>query len=313
MNLDPSTVRRLGFIKYLYSLGVEQSKAPEPLAAASLLTFHDSVELFLQLASEHLDAGSRQPGFMDYWGLLAAKLPQNQEPAQKESMRRLNKGRVALKHHGTLPSKLDVEAFRSSTTSFFQDNAPLLFGVGFEEISLLDFVQPKEAKDKLKEADRFVEEGDFEAATEAAGLAFEYVVDSYENSKRDRFRRSTFFFGRDLTFNSSFFMGMDRSGRDERKMADFVDKVKESLESMQQAIKVLALGLDYRRYTRFKMHAPDFVRTMDGTYHSRRFRTAHEPEVTVDDAQFCIDFVVEAAIRIRDFDYEISTESEHGS
>lgn len=40
-----------GFARYVLSLGVEQSQQPEPLSAVSVLTFHDAVELFLQLTS----------------------------------------------------------------------------------------------------------------------------------------------------------------------------------------------------------------------------------------------------------------------
>jgi hypothetical protein len=45
--LEESIVRRLAFIKYLYAVAIEQSKRPEPLCSASILTFHDAIELFL--------------------------------------------------------------------------------------------------------------------------------------------------------------------------------------------------------------------------------------------------------------------------
>jgi len=51
---------------------------------------------------------------MEYWDLNLIKqgLQKKEmegELTQKESMRRLNRARVALKHHGTMPSKLDIE------------------------------------------------------------------------------------------------------------------------------------------------------------------------------------------------------------
>jgi len=98
---------------------------------------HDAVELFLQLASEYLNAGTAHLVFMDYWDILNKKLAAD-ELEQKESMRRLNKARVALKHHGTFPSDLDIESFRASTTSFFQDNTRLVFSVTLEEVSLIE-------------------------------------------------------------------------------------------------------------------------------------------------------------------------------
>lgn len=57
--MDVSETRRLAFIRYLYLVGERQSRHPEPFGSAALLTFHDAVELFLQLASEKLDASSK--------------------------------------------------------------------------------------------------------------------------------------------------------------------------------------------------------------------------------------------------------------
>lgn len=82
-------IKRLAFIKYLYRVAVEQSQKSEPLCAASVLFFHDAVELFLQLASEHLDIGKEGLKFMEYWDLISKKL--GIELSQKESMRRLNR------------------------------------------------------------------------------------------------------------------------------------------------------------------------------------------------------------------------------
>lgn len=70
-------------------------------------------------------------------------------------MRRLNRARVALKHHGTMPSKLDIEAFRGSTTNFFEDNTGIVFGIRFTDISLVDLVQCKDAKNNLKEGGKY--------------------------------------------------------------------------------------------------------------------------------------------------------------
>jgi hypothetical protein len=313
MSIETSTIRRLSFIKYLFNLGIGQSNSPEPLAAASLLTFHDAVELFLQLSSEHLNSGSNQPGFMDYWELIGRKLPENIELSQKESMRRLNKARVALKHHGTLPSKLDVDSFRGTTNSFFLDNTPIIFGIEFNEITLFEYLKPDVVRDHLKAADKHIESNNLEDATKDSGLAFELLINSYEKSKTSIYYRSPFFFGKDLTFNSSFFMGLNRDRDGNRKMAEFVDKVKESLESMQQAIKVMALGIDYRRYSKFKLHTPNFIRTMDGAYHPQK-NFNQDIITSVEDAKFCISFVVEAAITLQDFDYEISVDqNRHGS
>jgi hypothetical protein len=304
--MAPEVARRLAFIRYLLTTAVEQSRMPEPLAPVSLLSFHDAVELFLQLASERLDAGTKQPNFMEYWDLLAPKLPNGQGLSQKESMRRLNKARVALKHNGTFPSKLDVEAFRATTLAFFEENTPTIFGVSLDSVSMVEFVQPLESKQALEQAEQALKEGDTKSAAAQVTLAFEGMLRAYESRKRGQFGRSPFYFGERLTFLSSFNMNIGRSGSDrsERKLAEFVDKVKESLESLQGVTKILALGIDYRRYSRFRLVTP---RIHWGVGGQRTFTSTPE-ETTADDVRFCIDFVIESAIRLHDFDYDARRE-----
>lgn len=304
--LDHTTVRRLAFIKYLYQTAVSQSKAPAPLNCASLLTMHDAVELFLQLASEYLNVGALQPGFMDYWDLLNKKLdPKALE--QKESMRRLNKARVALKHNGIFPSDLDIEGFRASTTNFFQGNLPLVFAVGFADITLIEFVNPESSRLKLQEAEEQIRNDDTLTALDNIALAFEEMIADYEDRKRTESDSSPFYFGRSMTFLTSFQLGLNRSSslHLERKLVDFVDEVTESIEAMQEAMKMLALGLEYRRYSKFKHLTPDLSGVMGGdTICQRRFEESEKP--SQEDARFCIDFVIESALALAEFDYTVN-------
>lgn len=300
--IEPSTIRRLAFIKYLYGIGIEQSKAPELLASASLLTFHDAVELFLQVASEHLNTGTNKPSFMDYWKLISEKLPTGIELAQQESMRRLNKARVALKHHGTLPSSLDVEALRASTTSFFHDNTPVVFELEFEHISLIDFVRPEAAQNKLRKAEELLDKKEFKPALKEVAISFAEVLDDYEERKRVSFGRSPFFFGNNMGFFNSFYMDLD-SNFGSTSLSRYIDTVSDSISSMQTAIKMLALGIDYRKYSKFQIYTPHVARVVGGTYYASEIQHINNP--TKEDAQFCIDFVVEAAIRLQEFDYDV--------
>jgi hypothetical protein len=60
MATDDFVMKRPGFIKYLDVSAVEQSRKPNPLRSASILIFHNEIELFLQLASEYLDASQKK-------------------------------------------------------------------------------------------------------------------------------------------------------------------------------------------------------------------------------------------------------------
>lgn len=285
-----STIRRLAFSKYLYMLAVQQSHLPEIQAAASLLSFHDSIEMFLQIASEHLNAGKSQPAFIEYWDILQPKLKGVELP-QKESMRRLSKARASLKHGGTLPSELDIESFRVSTTQFFAEASPIVFGLEFYEISLVEYVSNKEVRTHLKDAIELSKNKDYEKATSEVALAYEKLIDTYTASSK-----LSFSFGRDMTFLSASSLGI-RRGQGFDRIAEFVDAVRRSITDLQDAVLILALGIDYKKYVRFRSHLPFVHRPVGGHYFLDTTRN-RASGVGGDYIEFCIMFVIECAIRL---------------
>jgi len=301
--LDESVTKRLAFIKYMYKVAVELSERPEPLCSASILTFHDAIELFLQLASERLDVSKKDISFMAYWDLLSPKLP-NSGLTQKESMRKLNDARKSLKHYGTSSSKLAIEAFRASATNFFEENTPLVFGVVFSDISLIELVQCIDAKNNLKEAEKHLKENKIEDALDKVARAFAQLIDDYESRKPGRFfsGESTTFLGTSL---SSSLKGL-YSSKSERELAKFIDNVKESIESLQEAVKIISLGIDHRRYVKFRLLTPYIRKYSDETYHIiPKGQRGSMGIPTVEDVQFCIDFVIESAVTIQEFDFSV--------
>ena len=102
----------------------------------------------MQLASEHLNLGKNQVHFMEYFELL--KLPNDQTLSKKESIRRLNNARVALKHDGILAPKFEIDALRANVTDFFESNTKLAFGLDFHSISMLNLVQVSRRKLALR-------------------------------------------------------------------------------------------------------------------------------------------------------------------
>lgn len=59
-------INRLALIKQLFKIGVDHSKQFEPLAAFSILSFHDSIEMFLKLVAEHNNVKAENFAFLDY-------------------------------------------------------------------------------------------------------------------------------------------------------------------------------------------------------------------------------------------------------
>jgi hypothetical protein len=295
--LDKSTTGRLAFSKYLYNLGVEQSTSAEPMNSVSLLMMHDAVELFLQAACEYLDIGKPQVEFMAYWDVLKDKLPDG-GLSQRESMRRLNKARVALKHQGTMPSRLDIEAFRASVTNFFEENTPRVFGVQFATISLIDLVACEPARSKLKEAQREIEEHKIEAALSDCCLAFHFLLDDYEDRIMNRLGESTVF--------SDHMESLRRhGGHHYPELQDFVDNIRELFDYLHDTVKILSLGIDYQKYVKFTRLTPNATKMSDGHYEvTWRRRRGAKNDLTKHHADYCLSFVIEAALVLQRMDLE---------
>ena len=233
---------------------------------------------------------------MEYWEILKPKLP-NGGLFQKESMRRLNDARVSLKHHGNLPSKSNIEGFRVNSTDFFRDNTPLIFKINFDDISLIDLVNCVEAKRDLKEASELINHGNFDDAINSIAAAFGLLIYDYEKRKLSKYGRSPFFFGDVSQLGHTW-------KQEDRYLSQFIIDVQVSLENIQDAIKILSLGLDYRRYVKFRLITPRIEMYHDGSYSI--YQLHDKKPLNNEEIQFCYDFVIESAIVLQEFDFDVA-------
>jgi len=277
---DKSTTQRLAFIKYLYGLGAEQSKTAEPMNAVSLLMMHDAVELFLVLAAESYNVSTKDREFMDYWDILKGKLS-NGDLSLKEPMRRLNTARVNLKHRGIMSSRIDIENFRRSVTTFFEENTPRAFGIDFNTLSLVDLVTCEAARNELKEVQQEIEKNNFKEALSHCRLAFHYVMDDYENRTA-----SVSPYKPDLR---------DHAGPIP-ELQSFVDDIKRWVEQLESKVKILSLGIDGKKYRRFEMLTPYAWKSPSGTYELTWGRRHTGIILKKDDSDYCLNFVIETAL-----------------
>lgn len=299
--LDPTVMRRLSFIKYLYETGVEQSRRPEPMNAVSLLTFHDSIELFLRLASEQKDAAAKTDlKFLDYWDVLKHKVQGGL--TQKESVRRLDSARGNLKHQGTRPSKEDVEEYRVTAKRFFEDNTPLVFDVPFADVSMIKIVQPVIARKTLEEAEELIEKRNVKEALLKLKMAFDQVIGNSQEQTGfgvQRMRRVGHLDQRMYNFLYK------SSVKDKKVQSLFGDVIKEidilrnQVSTLLTASSVATLGLDYQRYAKFSELTGPIKRNVKGEYIDVSGDYPDRPTPSVEDCYFCLDFVVEGAIRIQ--------------
>jgi hypothetical protein len=152
-------------------------------------------------------------------------------------------------------------------------------------------VQCQNAKNSLNEAKELLVENKKEDAMDKIALAFEQVIGDYENRKRNPWGQSPFFFGKNLTIS---------------KISSFKnDDMIESIESLRSAVKIMSLGIDYRKYSKFILITSRAVVKLDnGGYQSVRLdRVTENP--TNEDLDFCVNFVIESSIILKEFDFMV--------
>jgi len=220
-------------------------------------------------------------------------------------MRNLNSRRVNIKHKGLLPSKADIEISRVNSTDFFEQNTLPQFGVDFNEISLFSLVQYENVRQHLEDAQKALDENRIGNCIETVAIAFDELISSYEDSKSSYYGNSPFYFGKDLTFLSSFHMGIGRDWDDKvgRKLREFVDKVKDSMDGIQKVVKIMSFGIDYKKFVKFKLLTPTIMRTMGGKHVAQVWG---KKKWTKENCQYCIDFVLDSSLKLQEFDFDIN-------
>lgn len=307
--LSATTMKRLAFIHSLHQQGHEQAQRPEPLSAMSILAYHDAVELFLVLAGEQLQARlNPKINFLEYWKELAkADQPTPTTLTGQRTMDRLNRLRVDLKHHGSIPGHTAIEQATADVNTFFTDNAPLVFGIDYDDVDMIGLVTQEFARDYLKQADDHAARGEITQAMAYLSEAFDALLDDYDKRKRINYRQSAFSFGSDYRFTTRSMLNKIR--REDRDMGEFLEKTQDSVVRLQQAVRVMSVGLDYRSYARFAMITPNILRGVNERGETGlQIIAVPGLQLTQQDYDFARSFVVTTSLRLAEVDFDLDLE-----
>lgn len=298
--MDTSYIKRLAFIKYLFKTGVEQSTHPEPLSSSSLLAFHDSIELFLQLSCELLNCGKRDTKFMEYFDLIAKA---GKQLSFKEAMSKLNNARVSLKHHGNYPSKFDIEFFCETAKKFLSDNCSLIFNQKFEEISLVNLIPSEEVQNLLNEAIDALADDKYESLKNIS-IAFAKVLSEYELKLNTKYGGFNNVFSKGFHSYQHFYTGNEVS----------IGEIQNKLNAITDALLIISLGIDYNQYKKFSIISFYVFQTTGGGFHvepkeaiENNLGKAISASYSENDIKFCLDFVIESSLIIYSKDFNFSS------
>ncbi|MFD4595645.1 hypothetical protein [Streptomyces rubiginosohelvolus] len=309
--ISSQEMQRLAFIRLLVQQGVEQAARPEPIAAAAILTFHDAVELFLMLASEHLgvtvpDKGGFVPRYFD--SLHPDKAgPAGVDLAGRLGVKRLTDHRNAFKHAAALPSGTAVVQARDDTERFFEENTPKVFNIPFDSIDMVELIPQPSTREQTRTARRAWQQGDHLKAMGTLALAFEELFTTHVMNPDHGYSPFAFgpavehgaFMGRDIARAITAANG-ERTHRNPTRGVDQVGKQVQQLSStvfeMQAALRVMTLGIDLHRYFRFKALSPDVDKYADQRVEF--YDAGGRFQADEDGFAYCEQFVLAAALRL---------------
>jgi hypothetical protein len=281
-HLRVGEARRLAFIKYVFQIAAEHSARVEPNCAVSLLQLHDGAELLLQLAAEHVDVRvDRNTPFLGFWPLLGSAL--GRDVPHHGAMKRLNEARVGLKHHGHLPSRVDVRDLVEAARAFVRDLTPMVFGLSWEEVSRADYIHSERARGFVKEAEEALARRDFDACRISCRKAYETLDTEYSPFQTDD----------ELLRAHSPYEILAAFGT---KTESPLEWIMVELTRLRQAVGALAIGLDPRRVKHFLDTTPIVAHSANWKWHVVQVVT--RPPATAAEAEFCLEFVLDAAMKI---------------
>lgn len=238
-DMDELTAKRLAVIRHLYEKGKSLSYEAEPINGLCLLPFHDSVEMFMKLCADVRGITvTRNTMFGDYF----TKITDLQDKVQMEG---LNARRVSLKHHGQLPSSLDVETARVYVTEFFSHNMPVFFGCQLDDVSLDIMIVFPSVRNYLAKYKDFLDQGKYGSAQAYCKIAFQEFLNCY-HEKHNRYLSLCDAPGRNARYL--------RIPHLEEHTDRYLDDLKEDILKINEAITVMNMGVNYFFYDEFMNH-----------------------------------------------------------
>jgi hypothetical protein len=243
--LTPSHVEWLTLIRYQAREADARSREPMPLASLSINEFHDAVEAMLGLITEHCQiTRPNRSDFDKLFDAVATHFPALTH--HRAPLIALNTARVNFKHHGNAPDKRTVEQRRGNAMDFLSEATRICLDQDFDAISMVTLVRDPEARAHLEEASAEWARGARQDAAQKLRLAFDRLIRDYEQRKVE-------YPGKTLFTTKPPFMpdGLDGPGGDE--VGKYLVKW---LAALDERYRLLALGIDLRRYAVFAAYAP---------------------------------------------------------
>jgi hypothetical protein len=292
-------VEQLLISRYLFREGVRAIESRLPFAPSLAVSlFQDAAELLLSAIAVHVDAKVRTtPSFMDYWQVIetAPKNAEHRPVPSKAALTKLNSARVAFKHHGQRVSAEDAARFRVDTEVFLKEATDRFFGIEFEDISLADLIARQDVRDQIREAERHFAKEQYEEVLICCALA-EY--DLWKSLSR-------LIPAVDLGIGHAAGRALSRVDESTaRAMEEITKHIAGHLQAHRTAILLMMSDTPVEKYSKFRSIAPGVVKSFSGV---PEITWMHQVSRDKDGAAFCIDYIIDLALRLQQIRRPAST------
>jgi hypothetical protein len=140
--------------------------------------------------------------------------------------------------------------------------------------------------------------GDYAEALAQLSDAFDELLSDYADRKRTASGSTPYTFGPEHGFGN---ITARPDSQFTSQLGERVKKLTTVADRFQRAIRVFAVGLNYRRYARFEMLLPRVDYFMDG---HREVHPLPGFKASDEEYQFCRQFVIETALHLAEMDFD---------
>jgi hypothetical protein len=159
-----------------------------------------------------------------------------------------------------------------------------------------DLVTQHEARTLLRDAGTHADQGDYTEALALLSEAVQCLLLDYRFSKRTGATSTAYDIGRLPRF------GMHRTTWIDPAWDEAFFALIDTVDQMQDAMRVIAMGVDYQRYARFRMLVPVVWHRSGGR---REVHPQEGLQVGHKEYQFCKQFVIETALHLAETDFHL--------
>lgn len=307
MNLTEDKIDRLVFVKYLLTQAELSKDLDRPISSTTILTLHDAVECFLQLSYEKMKCETKLNNnyILDNYAQIIniILVQQNKEIISKDFIKKINLLRTQLKHSTIFIDKKNIVDLYSRTEIFLSDFTRIIFNLNFDELSLTLLISNQEIQNHLKNAEKEINNKDYQKAMFSIGKAF-YEIEEIATKVEGRYKENTLSKPQTIDYLIKYGAQIGGSYPDNvlkenlKEIAEDINRVKDDIFDLN---KILCLSADLKKYKKFRKTIPYVSKLCRGNDEVKFWIPDEERNNVVDysieQVKFCFDFALEMALK----------------